>query len=202
VIADCTALVLAGGKSRRMGQDKAQLVVADATLLQRVVAIVRPLFANVVVSVDKLRPEIGLPQVCDEHENAGPLAGLAAGLAHATTPWVFAIATDMPFARPTVIEALAQRRNDFDAVIPVAGGHAQPLLGLYSRTCLPAIRNLLASEGRRSLHALLEQLNVCYVDESEMRMSDPELASFFDLDTPEDLALAKQRQPFSMKEKS
>ena len=74
-------------------------------------------------------------------------------------------------------------------------GFAQPLAAFYSKSCLHAINALLAdSGGRRSLRAALEQLNVCYVDESELLAVDPDLKSFFDLDTPQDLAQARADQ--------
>lgn len=86
MIEDCTALILAGGDSRRMGQDKAALVLDGKTLLERVTATMQEVFPMVIVSVRKLRGGVDVPQVCDETEANGPLAGLIAGLAQADTP--------------------------------------------------------------------------------------------------------------------
>ena len=193
MIEDCTALILAGGDSRRMGSDKASLQLGGQTLLQRVAAVLQPLFPQVVVSVRQLRPDIELAQVCDVPEAAGPLAGLAAGLACADTPWVFAVACDMPFLTESVILQLARRRADFQAVVPVVQGHPQPLAAFYAASCLPAIRANLAGGARHSMRAVLERLRVCYVPEAELLAADPELLSFFDLDTPQDAALAARR---------
>lgn len=190
MIKDCTALILAGGNSQRMGRDKANLLLGEQTLLQRVVVVMQQVFPKVVVSVRQIRREIDLPQVCDDPSYAGPLAGLAAGLAYATTPWVFAVACDMPFLVQPVIERLAQRREGYQAVVPVVQGHPQPLAAFYATSCLDAIQNNLASGGKNSLRAVLERLNVCYVDEAEMLAADPGLRSFFDLDTPQDVAQA------------
>lgn len=197
MIEDCTALVMAGGDSQRMGCDKTQLLLGDRTLLQRVIAIVQPIFPQVLVSVRQHRPEIGLPQVCDEYPCAGPLAGLCAGLAQAGTPWIFAVASDMPFVQPALIERLAQRRAGYQAVVPVVHGHPQPLTAFYSASGLDQMRALLEAEGRRSLRAALEQLNVCYVDESDLLKSDSGLRSFFDLDTPQDVAAARRSEEAS-----
>ena len=194
MIDDCTALILAGGESQRMGSDKASLVLGELTLLQCVIAAVQPVFDRVLVSVREQRADIELPQVLDVHANAGPLAGLYAGLAQADTTWVFAVATDMPFVQPTLIERLAQRRAGYQAVVAVVHGHPQPLAAFYSTDALPAIQSILCASGKRSLRAMLAQLNVCYVDESELLASDPELRSFFDLDTPQDLAVARRAQ--------
>jgi len=155
---------------------------------------VQPLFPQLLVSVRQPRIDIDLPQICDEYANVGPLAGLCAGLTQATTSWVFAVATDMPFVQPALIEYLAQQRTGFQAVVPVVHGHPQPLAAFYSASCLEAIQGLLSGPGKHSLRAALEQLNVRYVDESELLATDPGLRSFFDLDTPQDLAMAKQRE--------
>ncbi|OGS90349.1 MAG: hypothetical protein A2Z95_03045 [Gallionellales bacterium GWA2_60_18] len=190
MIADCTALILAGGNSKRMGQDKANLPLNGQTLLQHVVATMQQIFPEVIVSVRQPRPESDMPQVCDDPAHTGPLAGLAAGLERATTPWVFAVACDMPFVTPAVIERLAQCRNDCQAVVPLVHGHPQPLAAFYARSCLDEIHGLLNGSGKHSLRALLNELQVCYVGEQEMLAADPQLRSFFDLDTPQDMAQA------------
>jgi molybdopterin-guanine dinucleotide biosynthesis protein A len=190
MISDCTAFILAGGESRRMGQDKARLLWGERTLLQSVVATVQPLFAEVMVSVRERRDDIDLPQVCDDPLHGGPLAGLVAGLEGINTPWLFALACDMPFITPDVIEYLAQHRADCQAVVPRVEGHPQPLAAFYAASCLPAVRECLAGKGKHSLRGLLERLPVRYVSEAELRNADPTLASFFDLDTPQDVATA------------
>ena len=194
IIADCTAIILAGGESQRMGRDKATLALGEHSLLHRVVAVVQPLFPQLLVSVRQHRLDIELPQVCDTQANAGPLAGLCAALEKSTTPWIFAVATDMPFVQAALIEYLARQRSvqDYQAVVPVVAGHPQPLAAFYAVSALTVIQDLLAGNGKRSLRSALERLNVCYVDESELRAADPGLRSFFDLDTPDDVAAARQ----------
>ncbi|MGC2049752.1 MAG: molybdenum cofactor guanylyltransferase [Gallionella sp.] len=192
MIADCTAIILAGGDSQRMGSDKANLLLDGRSLLQSVTATMRPMFPEVVVSSRQHRPDIELPQVCDDPSCTGPLAGLVAGLGHITTAWAFAVACDMPFVVPEVIELLAQRRTGRQAVVPVVQGYPQPLAAFYACDCREVIRAHLDSGGKNSLQAVLEKLDVCYVDEAEMMAADPGLRSFFDLDTPQDVARAKR----------
>ena len=103
MIDDCTGLVLAGGNSRRMGRDKTALEFEGQTLLQRTVALLQTVFPQVLVSVRSYRQDVSVPQVIDAYPDAGPLAGLCAGLAKADTPWVFAVAADMPFLLPEII---------------------------------------------------------------------------------------------------
>ena len=194
MIEDCTAIILAGGDSQRMGSDKADLLLGGQTLLQRVIATMQEIFPHVIVSVRQVRPEIDLPQVCDEQPGdgmpgAGPLAGLAAGLGHITTPWAFAVACDMPFVAPALVEQLAKYRSDHQAVVPVVQGYPQPLAAFYAGSCLPVMRDNLAGQDG-SLRGVLKRLDVCYVDEAELLQADPALRSFFDLDTPQDIAAA------------
>ncbi len=195
MIEDCTAIILAGGESRRMGHDKASLLLGGRTLLEQVIATMQQVFPCVIVSVRQPRPEIHLLQVCDEpswqqQASAGPLAGLAAGLAGITTPWAFAVACDMPFVAPALAELLGRYRTGYQAVVPVVQGQLQPLAAYYAGSALGVMRALLSSGANYSLRAVLEQLQVRYVDESELMQADPQLRSFFDLDTPQDVERA------------
>jgi molybdopterin-guanine dinucleotide biosynthesis protein A len=212
MIEDCTGIILAGGDSQRMGSDKANLLLDGRSLLQSVTAIMCLVFPEVILSVRQPRPEIELPQVCDDPSCSGPVAGLVAGLGHITTPWAFAVACDMPFLVPEVIDLLAryrskplpsspdkggelargQRGGCCQAVVPVVQGFPQPLAAFYARSCLEAMRGHLDSGGKNSLQAVLEGLDVCYVDETEMLAVDPGLRSFFDLDTRQDVERAKR----------
>ena len=190
MIADCTAIVMAGGDSRRMGTDKANVTLGEKTLLQTVTATMQQLFPQVIVSVRQPRAGIDLPQVCDEVPDGGPLAGLAASLGQITTPWAFMVACDMPFVVPEVVELLAgYRLQHHQAVVPVVHGHPQPLAAFYAASCLAPLRASLAAQ-QKGLRVVLKQLDVRYVDEAEMLTADPLLRSFFDLDTPQDVAQA------------
>jgi molybdopterin-guanine dinucleotide biosynthesis protein A len=169
-------------------------VLGGQTLLQRVIATMQEIFPHVVVSVRRVRPDIDLPQVCDEQPGdgmpgAGPLAGVAAGLGHITTPWAFAVACDMPFVAPALVEQLGKFRSGHQAVVPVVQGHPQPLAAFYAGSCLPVMLDNLAGQDG-SLRGVLKRLDVCYVDEAELLRADPALRSFFDLDTPQDIAAA------------
>lgn len=189
MLADCTAIIMAGGASRRMGSDKATLPFAGKTLLESVIASLQPLFLQTVVSVSQPRPEIDLPQICDKLPHAGPLAGLATALEQISTPWAFMVACDMPFVSPALIQHLAQYRGTQQAIVPVVHGQLQPLAAFYSIRSIPVLRASL-SLGERSLIGAIRNLDVSYIDETEILRIDPQLRSFFDLDTPQDLAQA------------
>jgi molybdopterin-guanine dinucleotide biosynthesis protein A len=235
MINDCTAIILAGGDSRRMGRDKATLPFAGTTLMQAVIATMQQLFPATLVSVRQIRPEIYLPQVCDTQADGGPLTGLVTTLSRVATPWAFVVACDMPFISPALVELLGgyrfkplptspcqgrgisfppdgttshstrlskddsqvagydkggSRGVGCQAIIPVVHGQLQPLAAFYSTGCIPLLRASLAL-GNKSLLGALKHLDVCYVDETQMRQTDPQLHSFFDLDTPQDLTIAQ-----------
>lgn len=190
MIGDCTAIILAGGDSKRMGRDKAALPFGGEALLQRVISRVQPLFAQTLVSVRQPRSDVSLPQICDTQPDGSPLVGLISVLEAITTPWVFLVACDMPFIAPAVISHLASYRNPYQAVIPVVDGHAQPLVAFYAHSILPALQNSLAN-GNKSLIGALKDLDIHYVSAEELVRHDPQLHSFFDLDTPQDVALAE-----------
>jgi molybdopterin-guanine dinucleotide biosynthesis protein A len=192
MIKDCTALILAGGESRRMGQDKASLVLNGMTLLEHVTRTMQSVFPKVIVSVRRLREDVGTQQVCDETEARGPLAGLIAGMAQVDTPWMFAVACDMPFVKAGMVEQLAKYRfdsatqNSPQAAVPMIEGHQQSLAAFYATNTLAVMRKSLAT-GDNSIRGALKNLTVRYVSEAELIVSDPQLGSFFDLDTPDDL---------------
>ncbi|MDR1423421.1 MAG: molybdenum cofactor guanylyltransferase [Azoarcus sp.] len=202
MIDDCTALILAGGDSRRMGRDKAALSLGGLSLLQRAIQTMRAIFPTVLVSVRTPRPDIDAPQVLDELPDAGPLAGLCAGLRRAQTPWVFALATDMPYLHAPLIEHLATLRGNCQAVVPKTGAHLQTLAAFYAVAALPRLDATLHGAGKCSLHGALEGLAVRYVDESTLcestlREPTPRAAaatrqSFIDLDTPAAFAAARR----------
>ena len=191
MIKDCTGLVLAGGHSRRMGRDKTVLEFNGQTLLQRTVALLQTIFPSVLVSVRSLRQDVTVPQVVDEYPDAGPLAGLCAGLAKVDTPWVFAAAADMPFLLPEVIRRLAESREGVQAVVPVIQGCPQPLAAYYASSALPELQVSLTMPGKHSLRGALERLTVCRVHDNRLQRVDPSLRSFIDLDTPDDVAAAR-----------
>ena len=189
MIDDCTALILAGGLSSRMGQDKTRLVFDGKSLLQRTVDTMSALFPAVIVCVQALRDDIDAPQVMDAIPGLGPLAGICSGMAEVKTTWVFAVAADMPFIGESLIRYLAmQRQTDCQAVVPVIDAFPQPLTAFYHRSALPAFQSVLESTPQRRVRDVLDRLRVCRVDEGGLASADPGLRGFIDLDTPEDLA--------------
>jgi molybdopterin-guanine dinucleotide biosynthesis protein A len=100
----------------------------------------------------------------------------------------------MPFITPAVVEYLALQRADCQAVVPMVGGFSQPMAAFYAKNCLSEVRACLHGNGKHSFRALLDKIQVLYVSEVQLQDIDPQLRSFFDLDTPQDVARAMNRE--------
>lgn len=192
-----TAAVLAGGRSMRMGVDKTLLSFEGRTLVARVCDAVGEVCEKIVVVTN--RPEAladaGLPEgvevIRDRVAYQGPLGGLATVMDGAQTEWVLAVAADMPSLEPAVVRALWDLRDGGDVVVPVSEKGPEPLLALYRvPACVTPARGVLAT-GRRRLVALFPQVNVIEVPIDALRSADPELRSLMNVNTPADLAEAR-----------
>jgi len=185
-INNCTAVVLTGGESKRMGSDKASVVLAGKSLLGHVLAQLKPLFADILISVREQRLDIAYPQIVDGSKQRGPMVGINAALEAVKTDWVFVIACDMPFVFTGLIQHLAGLRSQHDAVLPFAFDRPQPLFGFYHKTCLPLMEARM-KQGQRSMIRLLDDLDTCLLSEKQVKAIDPELKSLLSLDSLEDV---------------
>ncbi|MEN1678842.1 MAG: molybdenum cofactor guanylyltransferase [Planctomycetota bacterium] len=178
------ALVLAGGRSSRMGRDKASLPWGEGTLLSATVdraamATGSGPIACVAAPDQSLPPMPGGVEVArDRSQGRGPLEALAAGL-HALAgraECALVVGCDTPLLAPAVGRLLLERLGDHDAAVAVAGGRRQPLLAAYRVNLAPTADEVLAG-GRSSLHALLDRVRVTEVCEDDLRRVDPDLRS-------------------------
>ena len=186
-------VILAGGLSRRMGRDKAQVELGGEPLLARQVRRWRAHFPSVWVSVD--RPgrfdTYGAGELCDLRPgNQGPLAGLEAAFLGTEAERVFLTAVDLPFAEPElagrVLEALECHQV---CCLRWEDGRLEPLFAAYRRSCLPAVQACL-EEGRRSFRGLLERVDCCYLTPAQLPGAALE-RMLFNVNTPEELCQAE-----------
>ena len=189
-----SAAVLVGGQSRRMGRDKAFVEIQGRSMLAWVIERLRPLFEEMMI-VGSDRPTYavyGLPVYPDLRPGMGSLGGIHTALSRSANPQVFCTAWDMPFISTEVVAALLQRAGGgHDAVIPMVAGELEPLCAVYARKALPAIEKNLDASVRR-IKTALSSLEVAIVDAEELRPYDPELLTFFNINTPEDLEKAHE----------
>lgn len=195
--ADATAIVLAGGQSRRLGRDKAWEDMGGRSLLEQVVRQVSQVCGQVLIVTAQGRslPPIGLapaPSVLtDIYPDGGPLVGLYTGLLASASPYNLAVACDMPLLNPRLLAYLLEVAPGWQAVVPVVRGQPHPLHAVYAVDCRQPIGEALAA-GYRRLADVLPRLRVRYVAEEETAQQDPYLRSVFNINTEEDLEEARR----------
>lgn len=187
-----TAVILAGGRSLRFGENKLLLPWGRRTFLTHAIALLSPLFEDVVIVVSRengsafrrLFPSV--PRIVhDLVADAGPLGGIHAGLLSCRSFSAFVVGGDMPLLNPGLISFLTGLGQGYDAVVPRTTRGLEPLHSIYTYNCLPAIeRRLQGSERRPS--AIFPDLHVRIVEPEEMIPFDPELSSFTNINTKND----------------
>ncbi|MGD2126602.1 MAG: molybdenum cofactor guanylyltransferase [Desulfobacteraceae bacterium] len=183
-----TGLILVGGKSRRYGSNKALVKVDGIRLIDRAVRVVRSVFQDVVLVTNSPHEYayLGVPMVEDLIKGLGPLGGVYTGLESMSDEAGFFVACDMPFLNEALVRHIVSQRDDFDAVVPRMGWMIEPLHAVYSKNCLPAIRELIDSQ-EYQIVKFLHKVRIRYLDEDEIRAFDPQLRSFFNINEPQDL---------------
>lgn len=193
-----SAIILAGGRSSRMGQPKATLPFGGRTLIERIAAELRRAFDDIVVVAAPESEAGGLPAigaatiVRDETPYAGPVGALARGLRAARHDATFACSCDLPMLRVEVaawLVSLLDGAAVYDGAVPRIGGRLQPLHAAYRQKCAGALDAMLA-RGEHRLSAIVEAVNARIIDEPEYRRHDPDALSCFNINTPADYARA------------
>lgn len=187
--------IIAGGKSRRMGRDKAFIEVGGKTLVERVIAASADLGQAETMLIanqpDDYR-RFGLPIHRDILPNKGPLGGIYTALTKAKSDWVLALACDMPFVNRDLLRHMIEQTDDAaDIVVPRVDGYPQGLHALYRRTCLKPIERQLEAD-RLKIIRFYEQMRVRYLDESDYAAIDPDGCCFTNLNSPAQLAEAER----------
>ena len=205
--APTAGIVLAGGRSTRMGRPKAALEWHGSTLLHRVAGIVGRAVSGPVIVVGAPGQELpdlppGASVAEDAREGRGPLQGLAAGLAAAApdADWAYVSSTDVPLLHPAFVGRVlaAAEREDVDVVLPVADGFRHPLAAAYRTALLPAVEELIAQDRLRTT-SLFELCRVHELDEEELladprlAAADPELLSLLNVNDPDEYERARRQ---------
>ena len=201
------AVVLAGGRSTRMGAPKAALEWHGSTLLRRVVGLVQRGVDGPVVVVraagqDLPRLPSSVDVLDDETVAAGPLQGIATGLGalQGAAEHAVVCSTDLPLLHPAFVRAVARAGQDADVALPVVAGHRQPLAACYRTSLAGRARQLLAQDRPRPAF-LLEDADVRVLDElallgdPALAKADPALASVTGVNTPEQYAALRALPP-------
>jgi molybdopterin-guanine dinucleotide biosynthesis protein A len=190
------ALVLAGGRSTRLGRDKASEPLLGVPMLQRVIDRLAGLVDEYVIVTrdeEQALPSLVAPApvavVADVFRDAGPLGGIYAGLKAARAPHCLALACDMPLVQRALVAELLRLAAGYDVVMPVSDGLPQPLCAVYTTACLEPIRSQLEA-GKYKITNFLGYVRPRYVQPEEWREFDPEGLSFLNVNREEDLQRA------------
>ena len=196
LIPNMTGVLMAGGKSRRMGRDKRFLELGGRPLLQRALSVLQSLFPEVLIAVAEPLPQLtgqGYRVVLDLIPNCATLGGLYTGLSSAGNQRVFAVGCDMPFLNPEVVKRLADLSTQADVLMPKLATGLQPMHAVYSKACLPPLEQM-AKTRQLKVQGLVDitGLTVKLVPEKDFLDVDPQLLSFFNINTPADLEFARK----------
>ena len=185
---DLCAVILAGGRSRRMGSNKALVTIGGHPLIRIVIGRALPLTRRILISSDEGEAYrfLGFPVVPDRYRDHGPLAGLHAAMHHEDFPLYLALACDLPNVPTPLLEHLVACAEGYDAAIPRSrDGLAHPLCAVYRRSCLPRIEDALEHGARKVIDTFLDgPLRIRWVTSGEGPFDDSDLAN---INTPGDL---------------
>ncbi len=182
-----TAVILAGGESRRMGRDKAFLPLFGRPVIEWILGTLRPLFRRIIIVAN--RPQLysgyGAEVMRDALDIRGPLTGIYTALSVSEGGYNFVFGCDMPFLNPGLISYMQRQADGFDAVVPMVRGLAEPLHTIYHKRLAHVIKDRLM-RGERRIQSIFDAADVRYITEEEIDRIDPEKRSFVNLNTPEE----------------
>lgn len=188
-----TGIILAGGKNLRMGANKAFLEINGQRIIDRTRRLFQELFAEVILVTNSpfAYLDLNLRMVADLLPERGALGGIFTGLFYSSFSHAFVAACDMPFLNKELISYLISLAGKYDIVIPKTEDGLQPLHAIYSQKCLPHMENLLR-QGNLKIIDFFHLVKMREVLTNELITFDPLQKSFFNVNTPEDLARAKE----------
>ena len=184
--------MLAGGKSSRMGFNKAFIEFGGKRLIEATVDCLRALFPEVlIIANDPPRyAYLGVKVIPDLIPDSGSLGGIYTGLSAASHPICFCVACDMPFLNADLITLLVREAEGWDAVVPRVRGELQPLHAVYAKSCLPLIKESIDASVLK-IARFFPKAKVKIIQEPTLRAVDPDLLGFMNVNTPLELEQAE-----------
>lgn len=187
-----SAIILAGGKSSRMGFDKQYIKIGDKTIIEIIIDNLKPLFDEIIIVTNN--PEIyknyGLIITKDIYKGIGPIAGFHSGLLESSNAYNYIIACDMPFTNINYIEYMKRKieksKDKVDAITTSKEGMRETMNAFYSRNIIDLIEKRI-KDNKKSILGLLDVLNVFYIQEEIAKTFSPDWDMFTNLNTQEDL---------------
>lgn len=191
-----SGVILAGGRGMRIGGDKPSRLLGGRPLMQWTIDALEHVADEIVIA---LAPGQPAPQIharvpaiacVDLLPARGPLTGIYTGLDASRGDYIIVAPCDTPFIAPALLDLLIDRRHGWGAVVPEADRTLHPTIGVYARSCLPALIEAL-NGADLSMRSFLSRVRTSVVPEHEVRVADPGLQSFFNVNRPADLCRAE-----------
>ena len=191
-----TSIILAGGKSSRLGQSKALQVIGGKSLIQWVVDRLAILSTEIIIATAHgeaipCSSAVKIRTVADIYPGKGPLGGIYSGLIASSSPRAIIVGCDTPFLSVGLLEHMTQICSTFDAVVPRIKNKVESLCAVYSKSCLAPIQELL-QQNELGISKLFSMVNVKYIEEDDINSFDPEHLSFFNINSQDDLERARK----------
>jgi molybdopterin-guanine dinucleotide biosynthesis protein A len=194
---DISSIILAGGRSLRLGHDKVLEKLGDKSLIEQVVSRIDSLSKTIIIvtaherTLTPLATNPKIKTVTDIYPGQGSLGGIYTGLVASSSFYNIVVAADMPFLNEALLRYMIKESDGFDFILPRVDGLFEPLHAIYSRNCIEPIKTIL-EQGKRVIVELFNYVKVRYIETEEVERFDPKHLSFFNINTPEDLAVARQ----------
>lgn len=182
-----TGVILAGGKSSRMGTDKSILIFHEKTFIDNNVNIFKEVVDEIII-VSNQHNKYGykdIQEVSDIYQDMGPLAGIHAGILAAEHDTVFITACDMPLIETNIMNFMLKESKGFDVTVPKGVNGIEPLFAVYSKNVLPYIESYLIQNKRKIIN-FYQDVNVNYIDENEIKKFIDPKKVFFNVNTQDD----------------
>jgi molybdopterin-guanine dinucleotide biosynthesis protein A len=172
---DISGFILAGGKSTRMGTDKALLDFHGKSFLEQMVSIIKPFCNSISICGNNSGYEsFGLTVIHDSYPHIGPIAGIYSALFHTTSEWNLIVSVDTPFLDADLIQRLISRADHSDCIIPKHEMGVEPLAGLYRKSALEKVSAMIQKKDFKLIH-LLSELNTSFLDCDTLVKQNPRL---------------------------
>jgi molybdopterin-guanine dinucleotide biosynthesis protein A len=183
-----TGIILAGGRSQRMGNNKAFMDSGGIPLFERVYRIFREIFSEIIIVANDVLPFERYEAILrrDIILGKGALGGLYTGLFHSSNYHAFCSACDMPFLNPRVIKYMGKERDEYDVIVPKTHDGLHPLHAIYSKKCLNPMSQSLDRNDLKIVN-FFQQVRVRYIEEMEIREFDPDMRSVINVNTAEEM---------------
>ena len=184
-----TLAIIAGGKSSRMGHNKALIKLGEQTLIERIIERTTDLNQRETILITNTPEEytpLKLPMYADIIPESGSLGGIYTAIQHSKTSHTIVIACDMPFVSADLLRFMMSKSENADVIVPTVKGYPQGLHAIYSKNCLEPIREKIEAK-RLKVIGFYDRVRVTYLDEQAIKAYNPDGRIFMNVNTPQDL---------------